>query len=70
MIPCKHFNKDFSPKLCTACGSTEFKEVVIDSISGQACEVETRCSKCSELLAFWGYGNYDPCFYMSYHGLD
>lgn len=50
--------EDGSPKRCK-CGCTDFKETVIDSTNGIACEVEIKCKKCDRPVAYWLYGSYE-----------
>lgn len=60
-----NYHKNGECVRCPYCGCKGFDENVIDRIDGymtEPCEIETRCSDCHEIVGYWTYGYYDPCF--------
>lgn len=61
-----YFSTSGAPKRCTHCECTELITEIKAVDGGYASEVEIRCSSCNECLGYRAYGNYDPCFIMSF----
>ena len=56
------YNDKDEPTSCIYCGGTKFRENVIGTIDYTVCEKEIICTNCEEVVSFWAYGSYDPCF--------
>ncbi len=44
---------------CKYCGSSNFREVIIDSIEHTVCESKIICLDCGEIINYWEYGYYE-----------
>jgi ribosomal protein S27AE len=50
---------------CPQCGHGIFKAKVMDRVGGTECEVDHICTHCGEVVNFWAYGQFDPCYKFS-----
>ena len=58
----RNYAPDGSCLRCPHCGGRELKEHVRDTIDWHPCEISIDCQECREMVGFWAYGYYDPCF--------
>jgi len=58
----EHYYPDGCPKKCKHCGDTDVESKVVAIDGGYVSEASLYCERCSTLIGYWAYGNYDPCF--------
>lgn len=56
-----HYNLDGSPKKCYLCNGKEFVTHIVAIDAYVVSETKIIC-KCGEIVGYWAYGHYDPCF--------
>lgn len=60
----KHYNEDFSPRMCPKCNGTEFEEKTKDSMDSHILEYEVVCKYCHYVCGYWAHGHFDSEFAM------
>lgn len=71
-----YFYSDNSPKQCTHCNSSKIDSTVTEWLDvgfgncGPTSEEEYYCKKCNNIVGYWAYGYFDPCFMMDYLMID
>lgn len=53
-------NEDLSPNICIQCGSTEYEDVITDSIEGAVLERQRKCKYCRTTTGYWAHGQWLP----------
>lgn len=57
-----HYHIDSKPHTCKYCEGIYFKSKVKGYEAGSVSEYEVYCSSCDNLVGYWAYGHFDPCF--------
>lgn len=56
-----HYNLDGCPHTCFKCKGNEFRDHIVAIDAYVVSERKIIC-KCGEIVGYWAYGHYDPCF--------
>lgn len=57
----EHYNQDGCPHTCRVCKGKDFITKIKAIDAYVVSEREIVC-KCGEVVGYWAYGHYDPCF--------